>query len=210
MAMPPSKKVTANQHNAQRSTGPRTARGKAHSRLNALKHGLAIPASSLPALEQDVTQLARAIAGEAVDDVLVLEAATRVAEAAIDVLRARMARAALHDERARRPEVQPAPHTPIQPPFFSDEVLRQFSQAKSTREQAAFIRTFRDTQLPSPDARARTHNTSPTQQVSSDAHASHIERLDRYERRSRSRRDKAIKALDEVKSAWSARFQERG
>lgn len=32
--------VRANRTNAQRSTGPRTAAGKAASRLNALKHGV--------------------------------------------------------------------------------------------------------------------------------------------------------------------------
>ena len=34
------KQLTANQANAQRSTGPKTARGKKRSRANALKHGL--------------------------------------------------------------------------------------------------------------------------------------------------------------------------
>jgi len=34
------KKLKANRENAKKSTGPRTARGKANSRRNALKHGL--------------------------------------------------------------------------------------------------------------------------------------------------------------------------
>ncbi|MFZ0802696.1 MAG: hypothetical protein WBQ09_09725 [Terriglobales bacterium] len=34
------KQLQANRQNAKRSTGPKTARGKAHSRFNALKHGL--------------------------------------------------------------------------------------------------------------------------------------------------------------------------
>src|SRR5579862_1552705 len=34
------RKVNANRQNAQKSTGPRTPRGKAHSRANSLKHGL--------------------------------------------------------------------------------------------------------------------------------------------------------------------------
>ena len=34
------KQVAANRRNAQKSTGPKTANGKAVSKLNALKHGL--------------------------------------------------------------------------------------------------------------------------------------------------------------------------
>ncbi|MHB2166335.1 hypothetical protein [Alsobacter sp. R-9] len=41
------KRIEANRRNAQRSTGPRSADGKARSRLNALKHGLS---ASLPAV----------------------------------------------------------------------------------------------------------------------------------------------------------------
>ena len=36
--------LTANRRNAQKSTGPRTARGKAQSRLNGLRHGFCSPA----------------------------------------------------------------------------------------------------------------------------------------------------------------------
>lgn len=36
----PSPKAASNRHNAQQSTGPKTAQGKAWSRLNALKHGI--------------------------------------------------------------------------------------------------------------------------------------------------------------------------
>jgi hypothetical protein len=42
--------------------------GKSRSRLNALKHGLAIPASALPAVDKDVAHRARANAGDAEDN----------------------------------------------------------------------------------------------------------------------------------------------
>jgi hypothetical protein len=58
------------QRNAQGSTGPRTVMGRSRSRLNTLKHGLAIPASALPAFDKDVAHLARAIAGDAEDNAL--------------------------------------------------------------------------------------------------------------------------------------------
>lgn len=34
------KQLTANRRNALRSTGPRTAKGRAVSRMNAMKHGI--------------------------------------------------------------------------------------------------------------------------------------------------------------------------
>ena len=37
-------RLAANRRNAQKSTGPRTARGKAQSRLNGLRHGFCSPA----------------------------------------------------------------------------------------------------------------------------------------------------------------------
>ena len=38
--MPSAKQLTANQRNAQKSSGPKTSRGKSLSKMNALKHGL--------------------------------------------------------------------------------------------------------------------------------------------------------------------------
>jgi hypothetical protein len=59
-------------------------RGKAQSRLNAFKHGLAIPAAALPEFALDVAHLGQTLAGEAADDPVVWEAALRVAEAALE------------------------------------------------------------------------------------------------------------------------------
>jgi len=82
----------ASRANAARSTGPRSASGKAVSRVNALRHGLAAALRLEPGEEEEVDRLARAIVGEGVGDDL-WDLARRVAEAEImwrRVVRARM------------------------------------------------------------------------------------------------------------------------
>jgi len=89
-----SRKARANRANAQRSTGPRTVAGKQQSRRNALKHGLAVPVSAIAALSEETAALTQVILGEDRDPQTV-EAAMRVAEPVIDVLRVRSAKADL-------------------------------------------------------------------------------------------------------------------
>ena len=86
------KQTAANRRNAQRSTGPRSKAGKARSSRNALKHGLARALVGEPGFDEEVSRLARAIAGERQADAAVLAAATTVAEAELDLMRVRMAR----------------------------------------------------------------------------------------------------------------------
>lgn len=56
----------ANRLNAQRSTGPRSVRGKKSSSLNALRHGLSVPVEQL-VQSQLVTRLQQLIEGEGID-----------------------------------------------------------------------------------------------------------------------------------------------
>jgi hypothetical protein len=66
MASP--RRVAANQRNAQRSTGPRSRRGKARTSRNAYRHGLAAFAVLWTGpLAPDLERLADAIAGPAPD-----------------------------------------------------------------------------------------------------------------------------------------------
>ncbi len=95
--MASSLKITANQANAQRSTGPRSAAGKRQSRLNAIKHGLAMSVPAVPELSQEVISLTQAIAGEDQGNVRFFQAATLVAEAAIDLLRVRRVKTELYN-----------------------------------------------------------------------------------------------------------------
>jgi hypothetical protein len=84
--MTSSRTINANRANAELSTGPKTAEGKARASQNARKHGLNVPEHSAKA-----EILARKIAGKDASTEL-LECARRVAEAHIDIVRIRQAR----------------------------------------------------------------------------------------------------------------------
>jgi len=79
-----------------RSGGPRTARGKAHSARNALRHGLSLPVAADPATAAAVEALTRQILaappGEAGAPAERIALAQAVAEAQVDVARIRHVR----------------------------------------------------------------------------------------------------------------------
>jgi hypothetical protein len=204
--MPSQRKIDSNRVNAQRSTGPKSAEGKARSRGNAFKHGLAVPASSILELASDVAHLAQMLAGENEMDPVVREAAARVADAAIDVLRARRARTELLDRMARSPDfllVAAAEPMPTQ-------LLSYKSSSLTTRIRTILNRTFdelRQTEVAqirqvyeSNEARQRVklHNADVQRRL---ADWNLVDKLSRYEGRALSRRDKAIRMLDEARAA---------
>src|SRR3712207_1945510 len=137
-------KIRANRANAQRSTGPRTAKGRLQASLNALKHGLAVPSVAHPAFQQDIDHLARVLAGEAQHDPVVMVRALRVAEAAIDVQRARCARLELlrawdlsTGEPKRVAPVNPIPDfTPVR------KSLRNLAQQENSKERMQQIKAL--------------------------------------------------------------------
>jgi hypothetical protein len=85
------RRVRANRVNAARSTGPRTEAGKAATRLNALRHGLAASSHYEPGADQEIGTLARAISG-ADEGFELLALARRVADAELRLRRVRSAR----------------------------------------------------------------------------------------------------------------------
>jgi hypothetical protein len=89
------RQIAANRRNAKKSTGPRSAGGKARSRRNALRHGLSIASRANPAFQEDVMLLARALSPADKD---IGDAALNTADAQIDMLRIRKYRAALIEE----------------------------------------------------------------------------------------------------------------
>lgn len=204
--MPSSRKINANRVNARRSTGPRTRGGRLRASLNALKHGLAVPASAHPALQQDIDHLARELAGEAQDDPVVMVRARKVAEAEIDVQRARRARLELlrvWDLSTGKPErVVPVETMPDLKPVrkdlqdlarevTSEELMREVKMYQTVAKQLDRVATvFKALQKIGPAAVYTTWDDLFRQ----------LERLDRYERRARSRRDRAIKEFDYMKT----------
>ena len=93
------KQIAANRANALRSTGPRTAAGRATSSQNALRHGLSLPMTPDSEL---VESLARTLAGETAgeDQPEVaredqLEAARALAAAQLELKRIREAKVAV-------------------------------------------------------------------------------------------------------------------
>jgi len=86
-----SAKVKADRGNAQASTGPKTARGKARAAQNARRHGLSLSIGSDPVWSEQIESLAQEIVGETTDPKC-HEHARRIAEAQIDLNRIHQAR----------------------------------------------------------------------------------------------------------------------
>jgi hypothetical protein len=161
----------ANRANAQASTGPKTASGKARSAKNAFRHGLSVPVCWDPALAPKVEVWAQHIAGASAD-AIALAAACRIAEAQLDLQRVRACRLRLIERALANPGylggVELGYLTGITP--WSDAI----SQAP---------------RLIGPDKTAT---------VLCDL-AHELPGLDRYERRARWRRKRAIREFDQVR-----------
>ena len=133
------RKITANRANARASTGAKTVDGRRRSARNALRHALSLPVQSNPELSQAVETLAREIAG-CDAKAPIQELARHIAEAQIDVCRARHARyqvlsRALNERYASRQRTPTALRSllPINPPDIPSlnrtEFLKQMSKA---------------------------------------------------------------------------------
>jgi hypothetical protein len=96
----------ANHANAKSSTGPKTARGKARSAQNALRHGLNVSVLTDPALAPIAEAMARRIAGPDAD-AEALENARGIGEAQVDLNRARGSRRRLITGLLTDPKYQP-------------------------------------------------------------------------------------------------------
>jgi hypothetical protein len=82
------RQLQANRANARASTGPKTRAGRARAALNALRHGLAVSVFGDTVWGREVAVLGGRIAGDGADAEL-LEAASAVAAAQIELIRMR-------------------------------------------------------------------------------------------------------------------------
>jgi hypothetical protein len=99
------RKAASNRKNAQKSTGPRSGRGRRHSRRNALRHGLAIAIGSDPSFGEDINVLAKALMGASGEQNLG-DFVLQVAEAEIDLLRIRKLKASRFKTVLGNPETK--------------------------------------------------------------------------------------------------------
>src|SRR5262249_907780 len=88
------RQIAANRRNAGRSTGPRSNGGKKRASRNAYRHGLSLNIGAIQEFAESVNTLAQKIAGNS-PDVRVLERARNIAEAELDLGRARQAKVML-------------------------------------------------------------------------------------------------------------------
>ncbi len=111
--MTSAKKIEANRRNALRSTGPRTAAGKARSRKNALRHGLAAVLKDHTVVPEAVAKLASVIAADSSDPLAEAHGIT-FAEAEMAVRRARAAQAEVLAELLEAETAQSKPQVLVE------------------------------------------------------------------------------------------------
>jgi hypothetical protein len=201
------RKRAANRRNAKRSTGPRSAAGKANSRNNALRHGLARKHTRLMGQIGEIDQLALAFVGS--DPSLeMLYYARAAAEAELDVIRIRTVRADFISQKSADPATfapqQLLPDNRIDKlrkvvESGPDEIFHDSRAALANSLRIAMEYNEYQLNRPSP-------NDEDKPAVAFGRHYREISRYDRYEQRALSRRRKALRALVQMRKWGGANY----
>jgi hypothetical protein len=171
------RQIAANRRNARKSTGPRSSAGKKRASRNAYRHGLTLSITSTAAYAKQLDKLVREIAGDTEDPIL-LDRARAIAQAELELARARRAKLALIERACAFGELDP------------------------TRSLSSMTRIIRllnafypgRVALPKPSDSSA---TMPSQEPERSAEAirrvlPELRKLNRYERRAAARRDRAV------------------
>jgi hypothetical protein len=167
------RRLAANRNNARKSTGPRTASGKARTSRNALRHGLASISFANTEVSPQIERMAKSICDKDATPLL-YEQALIIAESEVLLLRVRAARLAML-ERMKKAQLSPKTETPKSP---------------NADHPAPSQRLFEEDRQPVPRNEVEAYFCALPE----------LTKLDGYEQRALSRRRRAIRKFDALKA----------